>query len=209
MQKEHILKLLEHILARQEQLGVEDAFRFRIYIKKKTEHQAKYDRRPPAGMLVGKISKLTVKASATGKELGEGSKTNQNETDDTIGEATDESAEEAVRNLRAAIVEEKGRSAVMGVGGDRTLKQDISRKYGETAVITVPAGKSAAAAGTVAPAEIAHAADITPHGELDVTLVDDSKKAKGKQKKKEVTKADAMINLEAKKKLRSHIKLRQ
>jgi hypothetical protein len=216
MQKDHILKFLDHIFGRQDQFGVEDAFRFRIYIKKKTEYLAKYDRRPPAVKLTGKISKVTVKASGAGKELGEGSKTSHNEIDDTIAEATDESAEEAVKNLRAAIAEEKDKSAVRGtVGGDRKLNQDISRKYGKTAGKTVPAvewpaaGVQAAARVPVAPAEIGHPADITRPGERDVTLMEKTKKGKGKQKKKDVTKAEALINLGAKKKLRSHLKSRQ
>jgi hypothetical protein len=161
MHKDHILKLLEHILGRQEQFRMEDAFRFRIYIKKKTEHPAKYDIRPPAGnqisktskvmgsSLLGKVSNTTVKASAARKELGEGSNMHQNKMDDMIEEATDGSAQEAEKNLCAAITEQKVKFAAMETVVEAApLNEEASHKDEESGL------KTAAAAGQAAAVEI-------------------------------------------------------
>jgi len=45
MQKEDVIHLLEHIKARQTEHGPEEAFRFRIYVKKNSEHLSKYPRK--------------------------------------------------------------------------------------------------------------------------------------------------------------------
>jgi hypothetical protein len=217
MQKDHILKFLEHIFGRQEQFGVEDAFRFRIYIKKKTEQPAKYDRRPPAGnknsktskamesSSLGKSSNATVKVSAVQKEVGEGSNS-QNEMDDTIEDA---SAEEAEKNLRAAIAEQKVKFAAIGTVEENVLNEETSCKHGESGVNTAAAVDLAAAGGHAAPKVFLPDPDNNPPEELVATPMERIKKGKEKQRKKEVTKAEEKNNLEAKKKLRSHLKLRK
>ena len=47
MQKEEILRFLEHVCKRQQTLGIDEAFRFRIYIKKHKELPSKYPERHP------------------------------------------------------------------------------------------------------------------------------------------------------------------
>lgn len=42
MQKEEIIRLLDHIRNRQMKEGIEEAFRFRIYIKKQKEFKSSY-----------------------------------------------------------------------------------------------------------------------------------------------------------------------
>lgn len=48
LSKDAVISFLKHILDRQRDIGVDDAFKFRIYTTKKGEHQAKYPKLGPA-----------------------------------------------------------------------------------------------------------------------------------------------------------------
>jgi hypothetical protein len=54
MQKDDLIHFLEHVLDRQQRFGADDAFRFRIFIKKQTEHLSKYPASQPGERPINK-----------------------------------------------------------------------------------------------------------------------------------------------------------
>lgn len=77
MQKDDVIRFLEHILGRQKKFGPEDAFRFRIYLKKQQECRSKY---PEEQLALN--TKTSSKEKGKKKGKGKGKKGMQDKTDD-------------------------------------------------------------------------------------------------------------------------------
>jgi len=81
LSKDAIIKLLKFILDRQSTAGVENAFRFKIYVTKKGDHQSVY---PHIGLAVDQDQ--TVKPKKKRRRKGKKSQINKNNGEDISGE---------------------------------------------------------------------------------------------------------------------------
>ena len=107
LSKDAVTSLLNHILDRQKYIGVEDLFKFKIYMMTKGEHQALY----PQSRLADRAQELITAKKGKGKPSQQSGKKQQ---EASAGAMAEGECEENVEDILALIMAKKGKGSGQG-----------------------------------------------------------------------------------------------